>query len=93
MMGYYNTAFRLGHGPFCRRLAASGACGFILPDLPVEEYGDLLAVGAEYEQTPIMLMTPTNTEQRLQQIGAQAEGFVYAVGAQGRNRQPDRLRR
>ncbi len=83
MMGYYNTAFRLGPGPFCRRLAASGACGFILPDLPVEESGDLWAKGAECEQTPIVLMTPTNTEQRLQQIGAQAKGFVYAVARKG----------
>ena len=93
MMGYYNTAFRLGHGPFCRRLAASGACGFILPDLPVEEYGDLWAAGTECEQTPIVLMTPTNTDERLHQIGVQAKGFVYGGGAQGRNRQPDRLRR
>lgn len=83
MMGYYNTAFRLGHGPFCRRLAASGACGFILPDLPVEEYGDLWAAGAECEQMPILLMTPTNTEQRLHQIGARAQGFVYAVARKG----------
>ena len=83
MMGYYNTAFRLGHGPFCRRLAASGACGFILPDLPVEEYGDLGAAGAECEQAPILLMTPTNTDQRLQQIGAQAKGFIYAVARKG----------
>ena len=83
MMGYYNTAFRLGHGPFCRRLAASGACGFILPDLPVEEYGDLWTASAECEQTPILLMTPTNTEQRLHQIGTQAKGFVYAVARKG----------
>lgn len=83
LMGYYNTAFRLGHAPFCRRLADSGACGFILPDLPVEEYGDLEAASAEWEQTPIVLMTPTNTDQRLQQIGAQAQGFVYAVARKG----------
>ncbi len=83
MMGYYNTAFRLGHGPFCRRLAASGACGFILPDLPVEECGDLWAASAVCGQTPIVLMTPTNTDQRLQQIGAQAKGFVYVVARKG----------
>lgn len=83
MMGYYNAAFRLGHGPFCRRLAASGACGFIVPDLPVEEYGDLWAKGAECEQTPILLMTPTNTDQRLHQIAVHAKGFVYAVARKG----------
>ena len=83
MMGYYNTAFRLGHGPFCRRLAASGAGGFILPDLPIEEYGDLWTASAECEQTPILLMTPTNTEQRLRQISTRAQAFVYAVARKG----------
>ncbi len=83
MMGYYNTAFRLGHGPFCRRLAEGGACGYILPDLPVEEYGDLFAESAECGQTSVLLMTPTNTDQRLVEIGAKAEGFVYAVARKG----------
>ena len=83
LMGYYNTAFRLGHDPFCRRLAACGACGYILPDLPVEEYGDLFACSRQWEQTPILLMTPTNTDERLAQIGAHAAGFVYAVARRG----------
>ncbi|MDE2703792.1 MAG: tryptophan synthase subunit alpha, partial [Gemmatimonadota bacterium] len=44
---------------------------------------DTWATRAAYEQTPTLLMTPTNTEQRLQQIGAQAKGFVYAVARKG----------
>jgi tryptophan synthase alpha chain len=83
MMGYYNTAFRLGHGPFCQRLVDNGGCGYILPDLPIEEYGDLFTESAERELTSIMLMTPTNTDQRLAKIGAKASGFVYAVARKG----------
>ena len=58
MMGYYNTAYRLGHGPFCQRLQSNGGCGYILPDLPIEEYGDLFTESAERELTSVMLMTP-----------------------------------
>lgn len=83
MMGYYNTVFRLGHEEFCRRLAESGACGYILPDLPIEEYGDLCERSAERDLTSILLMTPTNTDNRLQKIGARANGFVYAVARKG----------
>jgi len=83
MMGYYNTAFRLGHGGFCARLRASGAEGFIVPDLPFEEYGDLDDYSRQNDLTPVLLMTPTNSAKRLQQIGAAARGFVYAVARRG----------
>jgi len=83
MMGYYNTAFRLGHERFCARLQESGAAGFILPDLPVEEYGELLDLSEKRGLSPIQLMTPTNTSGRLEQIGQYARGFVYAVARKG----------
>ena len=83
MMGYYNTAYRLGHGRFCQRLQSNGGCGYILPDLPIEEYGDLFTESAERELTSVMLMTPTNTDERLAKIGAKANGFVYAVARKG----------
>jgi tryptophan synthase alpha chain len=83
MMGYYNTAFRMGHDPFCRRVRESGGVGFILPDLPLEEYGDLRPLSETNELSPILLMTPTNRPQRLEEIGAHAHGFVYAVARKG----------
>ena len=83
MMGYYNTAFRMGHGPFCRRLRNSGVSGFILPDLPIEEYGDLFALSDDSGLCPILLMTPTNSRERLAEIGERVSGFAYAVARRG----------
>ncbi len=83
MMGYYNTVFRYGHQAFCDRLRACGARGFIVPDLPHEEYDELLASSQQFQLNPIMLMTPTNTERRLGEIGAYARGFVYTVARRG----------
>ena len=83
MMGYYNVVFRLGHQAFCARLKESGGAGFILPDLPFEEYGDLFALSAECDLCPVLLMTPTNTPARLAKIGEHARGFVYAVARKG----------
>ena len=54
-----------------------------MPDLPFEEYGDLEACAAEQGQEPILLMTPTNTPERLRAIGQKARGFVYAVARKG----------
>ena len=83
MMGYYNTVFRLGHEAFCRRLQDCGAAGFIVPDLPFDEYGDLAPASNACALSPILLMTPTNTVERLAHIGAMASGFVYAVARKG----------
>lgn len=82
-MGYYNTVFRLGHEAFCERLAAAGASGYILPDLPWEEYGDMFATSQAHGLESIMLMTPTNTVERLHGLGEHASGFVYAVARKG----------
>jgi tryptophan synthase alpha chain len=82
-MGYYNTVFQLGHKRFCERLADAGAAGYILPDLPWEEYGELFADSEARDLESILLMTPTNTAERLQTLGARARGFVYAVARKG----------
>lgn len=83
MMGYYNTVFRMGHGPFCQALQDRGGVGFILPDLPIEEYGDLFTHSQRCGLSPIMLMAPTNSDARLAQIGEHASGMVYAVARKG----------
>ena len=83
MMGYYNTAYKLGHEVFCERLRAADAAGFILPDLPFEEYGDLFDLSRDNGLSPILLMTPTNRKERLAAIGERASGFVYAVARKG----------
>ncbi|OUS10069.1 tryptophan synthase subunit alpha [Gammaproteobacteria bacterium 53_120_T64] len=83
MMGYYNTAFKMGHESFIKKLSAAGGCGYILPDLPVEEAGELHALSKPEELAPIVLMTPTNTDVRLKVLGAAAEGFIYAVARKG----------
>jgi len=91
MMGYYNTVFRLTHRKFCQQLCEAGGAGFIIPDLPVEEYDDLFDLSEEYGLNPIALMTPTNTDARLSEIGRYAQGFVYGVARRGVTGKPTNL--
>lgn len=83
MMGYYNTVFKTGHRNFLERLKNAGADGFILPDLPVEEATELHSIAKELDLSPIVLMTPTNTDRRLQQLADCADGFIYTVARKG----------
>ena len=83
MMGYCNTAFKIGFEKFPGLLNENGASGFIIPDLPVEEYGILHEKSAEHGIDPVMLCTPTNTPARLKQILSKASGFAYCVARKG----------
>lgn len=83
LVGYYNIPFRMGHKTFCSRLKQSGGRGYIIPDLPFEEYGDLFDLSRDNSLAPILLMTPTNKPERLTQIGARSVGFVYVVARRG----------
>jgi len=83
MMGYLNTAWKMGYDKFTDALVEAGACGFILPDLPVEEAGEVHAMAAKKGLAPIMLMTPTTPDVRLKKIAKCAEGLIYVVARKG----------
>ena len=83
MMGYYNTVFKTGQTNFMNRLKEAGGEGFILPDLPVDEASELHALAKELDLSPIVLMTPTNTDERLKQLASCADGFIYTVARKG----------
>jgi len=44
LMTYYNPIFKMGHENFCKRAKDAGIDGFIVPDLPPEEGGELKKV-------------------------------------------------
>ncbi|MDP6744431.1 MAG: tryptophan synthase subunit alpha [SAR324 cluster bacterium] len=83
MMGYFNTAFAMGFENYCVNIRKNGGEGFIIPDLPLEEYGDLFELSRQHELDPIMLCTPTNTEERLRKICGHGSGFIYCVARKG----------
>ena len=83
MMGYYNTVFKMGETQYLERLQQAGGVGFIVPDLPIEEAGKLFKGARQRALSPIVFMTPTSRDGRLQEIAEAAEGFVYAVARTG----------
>jgi len=83
MMGYFNTIFKTGQREFLERLHAAGGHGFIVPDLPIEEAQELHNIANELGLSPIVLMTPTNSDARLTELAGRADGFVYTVARKG----------
>ncbi len=84
LMAYSNMILAHG-GPeeFGRRAAAAGAAGAIVPDLPLDEAGEIRAALNAAGLALVPLLAPTTTAQRRVQICAAAQGFVYVVSTVG----------
>jgi tryptophan synthase alpha chain len=83
LMCYANMVLAPGAHAFVERLARSGACGLIVPDLPFEEAGEVLGACDAHGIALVPLVAPTTPPARLAEIGARARGFLYTVSVVG----------
>ena len=82
LMGYANPLLAYGLSDFITDAKNSGVDGFIVPDVPLEEYHtfwnfDLKALDV------ILLTTPTSDTSRIHEIDILSSGFVYCVSVIG----------
>jgi tryptophan synthase alpha chain len=82
-MGYFNTMLAYGLPKLAADAAAVGICGFIVPDLPIEESGAFEQALAPHGIALIRMVTPVTPQGRLEQLCKGAQGFVYAVSMTG----------
>jgi len=92
LMVYANMVLAHG-GPqaFASRVAASGAAGAIVPDLPLEEAEEIREAFSAAGLALVPLVAPTTPAGRLGQICAVARGFVYVVSTLGTTGERDEL--
>ncbi|MGZ5313693.1 MAG: tryptophan synthase subunit alpha [Solirubrobacterales bacterium] len=95
-MVYTNMILALGAEHFAARLAGAGAAGAIVPDLPLEEQGEIRAALAAAGLALVPLIAPTTPPERRRRIAEAAHGFVYVVSTVGttgeREQLPEHLR-
>jgi tryptophan synthase alpha chain len=90
-MAYANMILARGPERFARALADAGAAGAIVPDLPLEEGGEVAAELRAAGLALIPLVAPTTPPERRARICAEAEGFVYLVSDTRTTGERDRL--
>ena len=83
LMGYYNPFLAFGLDRLGEALAASGASGLIIADLPLEESGPMRDALGRWGGSLVQLVAPTTPETRLGRLAAASDGFVYAVTVAG----------
>jgi tryptophan synthase alpha chain len=82
ILTYMNPVFVYGKEKFLTRCQESGVDGLIIPDLPFEEKGEIAGDCKKFGVALISLIAPTSKE-RIAQIAADSEGFVYCVSSLG----------
>src|SRR5216684_5943848 len=83
LMSYLNPLLKLGVDTLPRAAAAAGVAGFIVPDLPFEESGDLKRALELQGLALVQMVTPVTPPERLAMLCREARGFVYAVTMTG----------
>jgi tryptophan synthase alpha chain len=87
LMGYANPIERFdqrnGDGAFVAAAAEAGVDGLLVVDYPPEESVAFAAALRARGLDSIFLLAPTSTEQRIEQVGRLASGFVYYVSLKG----------
>jgi len=90
-MTYYNPIFRFGEENFCNIAKESGIDGFIVPDLPPEEGGNLKKVANRKGLSLIFLLAPTSNEERIKLVSNMSDDFIYYVSLTGITGERDTL--
>src|SRR5262249_13793793 len=88
LMSYLNPLLAFGVPQLAAAAEAARVAGFIVPDLPLDESSELRAALSARQIALVQMVTPVTEPERLQQLCARSEGFVYAVtmtGTTGRN--------
>jgi tryptophan synthase alpha chain len=83
VMSYLNPLMSCGYDRLLARLVAAGVAALVVPDLPLEESGELGAIARGHGIGLVQLVSPVTSDDRLRALGAASEGFTYAVTMTG----------
>ena len=82
LMGYLNPILHYGIEPFCQSCVDAGVSGMIIPDLPFDDYLNIVKpVADRYDLRVIMLITPETSDERIRFIDDHTDGFIYMVSS------------
>lgn len=82
LMGYLNPILHYGFEAFCQSCVEAGVSGAIIPDLPFDDYLNVVKpIADRYDLRIIMLITPETSDERIRFIDEHTDGFIYMVSS------------
>jgi tryptophan synthase alpha chain len=88
LMSYLNPLLAFGIKRLADAATKAGVSGFIVPDLPLDESAEMRAALDAGGIALVQMVTPVTKPERMKQLCAGSQGFVYAVtmtGTTGKN--------
>ena len=82
-MTYFNIVYKYGELRFLDQAVKAGVQGLILPDLPPEEGIELCKTAKQKGIAPIMIYSPTSTNERMKELASYGAGFIYCTARKG----------
>jgi tryptophan synthase alpha chain len=79
----YAIVLRHGLARYVEDAQRAGVVGAIVPDLPVEETGELSAICRQADFSLVQLVTPLTPRERALRIAESSTGFLYYVSVTG----------
>jgi tryptophan synthase alpha chain len=83
LMSYLNPLLAFGFDALPDAARRAGVSGFIVPDLPYEESGEIRAALDRAGLALVQMVTPVTPPERLKMLCEASGGFVYAVTMTG----------
>lgn len=83
LMSYVNPLLAYGLDKLVPDAVASGVSGFIVPDLPADEAGELQALVEQSAMAFVHFLAPTSDASRIALAAERARGFIYLVPVTG----------
>jgi tryptophan synthase alpha chain len=83
LMSYLNPLLAFGFEALATAALRGGVCGFIVPDLPLEESGPLRDALDPHGIALVQLVSPVTPPDRALRLCRASRGFVYAVTMTG----------
>lgn len=83
LMSYLNPLLAFGIKRLADAAAKAGVSGFIVPDLPLDESDEMRVALDAHQIALVQMVTPVTKPERMKQLCAGSQGFVYAVTMTG----------
>lgn len=83
LMTYFNLVLQHGLEQFAIRSKTAGLDAILIPDLPIEECGELREACDRQGVDLVQMVSPNISDERLARVCGQSRGFIYAVAVEG----------
>jgi tryptophan synthase alpha chain len=83
IMSSWNPLEQYGIPRLAKDLVAAGGVGLITPDVLPEEAGEWISAAAEHDLSPVFLVAPSSTTERIRSTAEATRGFLYAASTMG----------